>query len=405
MRTPLGLPARIRTDSTNAFAHHTQSVRVPAIVDEVRQHNPDYAAPILERLEQLADGMRRDAPLPRLDPGGPASEGWVQALAERQGQTWLGTDWFFAETYAYRLVCDAVGFWQSARDPFRPIKRAEYASREHAAALAAAAALDGAPADLLERLLGASLFGNRIDLSFAASRAHGTSIGGDDLLDDDRPAAARLLLEGTGPVHVVLDNAGTELSVDLVAVARFLEQRLSPVVLHLKLHPCFVSDATEADVRWFLTGEDAAARAVWEGSTDAARRCRATLNTALADGRLRLAPHPFWNSSGSLWDAAEPLERDLSGARLVILKGDANYRRALGDALWPADTPPREATAYFPAPLLLLRTLKSDPIVGLAPGQAQALDQVDPRWRVNGRRGVATLGGKLPLATRSGASP
>jgi hypothetical protein len=32
--------------------------------------------------------------------------------------------------------------------------------------------------------------------------------------------------------------------------------------------------------------------------------------------------------------------------------------------------------------------MKSDPVVGLQPGQADALDQEDPEWRVNGKRGM-----------------
>ena len=43
---------------------------------------------------------------------------------------------------------------------------------------------------------------------------------------------------------------------------------------------------------------------------------------------------------------------------------------------------------YFPAPLLALRSLKSDPIVGLRPDQAETLDGLDPKWRSNGKRGV-----------------
>ncbi len=75
-------------------------------------------------------------------------------------------------------------------------------------------------------------------------------------------------------------------------------------------------------------------------------------------------------------------------AALVIIKGDANYRRMVGDALWPADTPFTDVTSYFPAPLLALRTLKSDPVVGLPAGMDEKLNGLDARWRVNGRRGV-----------------
>jgi uncharacterized protein with ATP-grasp and redox domains len=273
-----------------------------------------------------------------------------------------------------------------------PIKRAEYASDGHRLALDAAADISGRPRERLVALLGAAVFGNRMDLSFAASRERGTLAAQGDLLIDERASAADLLLDGHGPVHFLIDNAGTELSVDMVLASRLLMLG-APVVLHLKAHPCFVSDAIADDVRWFVIGEDDAAQRLWHAAGAEAQLCRAELASALTAGRLTLAPHGFWNSPGWLWEAPAELERELAGARLVISKGDAHYRRAVGDALWPADTRTRAVTAYFPAPLLALRTLKSDPIVGLSAAEAATLDVADPSWRVNGRRAVAALGG------------
>jgi hypothetical protein len=44
--------------------------------------------------------------------------------------------------------------------------------------------------------------------------------------------------------------------------------------------------------------------------------------------------------------------------------------------------------ADFPAPLVTLRTLKAEVVVGLPPGMAERLQAEDARWLVNGRRGV-----------------
>jgi hypothetical protein len=76
-----------------------------------------------------------------------------------------------------------------------------------------------------------------------------------------------------------------------------------------------------------------------------------------------------------------------------VLKGDANYRRAVNDALWDPETPFGHVLQYFPAPLLALRTLKSDAVAGLPKGRARELDAQDATWRVNGKRGVASFGG------------
>jgi hypothetical protein len=112
------------------------------------------------------------------------------------------------------------------------------------------------------------------------------------------------------------------------------------------------------------------------------------LKSAIHDGRLQLLPGLFWNSSRLLWELPDNLYDLFQTARLVMIKGDANYRRMVGDALWEPSTPFKDVVSYFPAPLLALRTLKSDPIVGLPQGVAEKLDTMDERWRLNGKRGV-----------------
>jgi hypothetical protein len=387
MPAPPHYPGRIRTDETNAFAHHTVRVRVPAILRGVLERNPSYDAGVVAAVGELAEALERDAPLPPLSGSAPGAAEVRQALARRHGESWLHTDWFFAETYAYRQLVERAGFWETGVDPFLPYKLEEYASTTHRTAFEQALAGSAASDTRLCELFAAGVFGNRIDLSFAASRERGLDAAHDDLLVDEREHAVRLCFDGTGPLHVIADNAGTELTLDLVLLDFVITTLSVPVVLHLKEHPTFVSDATPADVRRFLAAP--------ERHSAAAQACLLRLAAALADGRLRLAAHPCWNGPESLWDLPAELASELGTARLVVLKGDANYRRAVGDAVWPADASFAEATGYFPAPLLALRTLKSDPILGLEPGRAELLDRSDPTWRVNGKRGVASLGGKL----------
>ena len=107
--------------------------------------------------------------------------------------------------------------------------------------------------------------------------------------------------------------------------------------------------------------------------------------------RLRLPDRsPYWNSSAAFCGTCRrPCAASLTGLRLVIIKGDANYRRAVGDCLWPAHTPFNHVLDYLDAPVLCLRTLKSDPVVGLPSADTAAkLDRIDPDWRVNGKRGL-----------------
>ena len=120
MRAPVDLPPAIRTDRENSFAHHTMSVRVPAIVESVLAHDPQIQPERARAITRLASDMRENAELPPPDPALPDACTWQTALAERGTSRWLESDWFFAENYAYRTLCEKLSYWQSHRDPFLP---------------------------------------------------------------------------------------------------------------------------------------------------------------------------------------------------------------------------------------------------------------------------------------------
>ena len=82
------------------------------------------------------------------------------------------------------------------------------------------------------------------------------------------------------------------------------------------------------------------------------------------------------------------MRAEIAASDFVIVKGDANYRRLLGDAHWPPTSDFRCVTAYFPAPFVTLRTLKSELIVGLLPGEAERLTEQDSERLTNGQRAV-----------------
>ncbi len=82
------------------------------------------------------------------------------------------------------------------------------------------------------------------------------------------------------------------------------------------------------------------------------------------------------------------LAEELAGSDLLIFKGDANYRRLLGDRHWPFDTPLAEILGFLPSPALLLRTLKSEVAAGLTPDLRKRAQQQDDRWMVNGNWGL-----------------
>src|SRR5258708_6753498 len=207
--TPFVRPVPIRTDASNRFAHFSMSVRVPKILEEVVERNPDYPREIQQATRALADSIRRSESLPPLGFPAPDEDEW----SDIGPRTWLATNWFFAECFVYRCLVAAVRYWETGRDPFAPTKRAELAGPGLWTALDAALdRANEAPHDRVAALLGLALWGNRVDLSYAVGTAFGAHGQSEDLLVDDRVFVADKLLAKGGDVHIVADNTGSELS-------------------------------------------------------------------------------------------------------------------------------------------------------------------------------------------------
>ena len=74
---------------------------------------------------------------------------------------------------------------------------------------------------------------------------------------------------------------------------------------------------------------------------------------------------------------------------MVFVKGDANYRRLVGDFYWQHDTEVQSIVGgYFPAPVVALRVLKSELAVGVPSAVEEKVKVIDSKWMVNGKWGV-----------------
>lgn len=379
MRQPaLPLPPPLRGADPDSFARDTVLRRLPAIAGRVLTENRlDHQA------ARAVAGLAAEIPFtplrPLADDAAPDLALWRSYLAPYAGQDWLAVPWFLAETYFYRRILEAIGYFRPrsgayGRDPYARQKRL---GLEHTSL----AGLSDEPLPLDAALRGA-LWGNQADLSLWPADA-GDGPGDATLLADDGPAVlAHLdaLIARSATVDVVLDNAGAELVHDLLLADALLARGLR-VRLHPKAHPTFVSDATAGDARdtvaWLAERPGPVARA--------AER----LIAALATSRLTLHDDWFWTSPLAGWEMPEILFDSLATSGLLISKGDANYRRWLGDRHWPADTPLEAVLGYAPAPLLLLRTCKSEVAIGLDQARVAAARARDPQWMINGRWGLA----------------
>ncbi|MFD5715359.1 damage-control phosphatase ARMT1 family protein [Streptomyces pharetrae] len=375
----------LRADRPGSFPHGVLAERHPAIIRQVQEsipYDPERRRALDALLANCTEGVVE--PLPADAPDLGRWRDW--GLADHVGRPWFDLPWLWSESYFYRQLLQATGYfapgpWQGI-DPFRPAKLAELDAPQTDEELAALDALGDRPADERSRaLLHGSLWGNRADLSFRLS-AEGadTRAAAPGLVADDSETLWSLLPPSVagGTLCLVADNAGRELVPDLLLIADLLDRgRIARAVLHLKPHPYYVSDATTADVL------DALRRLTAAPGTAAAYGRR--LWSAMTDGRLTLRAHPF--SGGPLPYAEMPddLRAEFAAATLTVVKGDLNYRRLVGDRRWPPTTPFADLTAYFPGPVAALRTLKSEVICGLDAGTEAALTAAEgERWRTAG---------------------
>jgi uncharacterized protein with ATP-grasp and redox domains len=379
-----GLPAPLRASEAGTFTEESVMRRLPSIARRTLAENDldeDHARLVEQLVAEIHDGVIAEIDEPLL----PDAADWKEYVSPYLGMTWTNVPWFFAETYFYRRLLAATGYSRPGPrqgiDPF---------SRQKATGLDGAVPLGvrlGQVVDDLPILLAASLWANRVDLSLwpageQAAAARTAEILGlnrsGKLLVDDTARAAELFAAGIRNVHLVLDNAGAELVADLMLTAHILS-RGGRVTVHIKPHPTFVSDVTEPDL------EATVARLAEEPapSSDIA----GLLIRSRADGSLVTTTHPFWVSPLPFWMLPSDLVDYLAAADLVIVKGDANYRRLLGDLHWDPVTPFEEIVRPL-QPVLAVRAAKSLVAAGVDPQVAGHAAATDPQWLTDGEWGM-----------------
>jgi uncharacterized protein with ATP-grasp and redox domains len=390
------LPPPLMTSELGSFARRTIVERKPQIIQRVIEDN-DYPPGIVQALvtfkREIASHLLRQ-PMQPLAEQAPDVAFWSRELVAYQGKTWLEVPWYFAETYFYRRLLESVRYFQpgpwKGHDPFEKQKQTQEKMAVERL-VESWGQLAGAESDVaFEALLHSCLWGNRADLSnfTVAIQARGglaTREERHNILIDHTDEVQQLLVSGLERVDFINDNVGLDVLFDL-ALADFLlvQGWVRQVVFHLKNCPFFVSDAMPKDVGAMI--------AMLQAAPDAAmRELGVRLKEHVEAGRLVLKADAFWTSCLMFRHLPPPLRESLESSRLVILKGDVNYRRLLDDRHWPHTKRLEEITDYFPSPFLVLRTLKGETMVGLEPGQAEALAAEDPTWLINGKRGIVQL--------------
>lgn len=366
--------------------------RKPQILSQVLEDN-GYPPAVVGRLERFRDEIASEPMQPLSKPASDLAF-WNRELARFKGRTWLEVPWYWAEAFFYRRLLEAVEYYQPGswrgHDPFGQKKEGQIQVAVARLSGEWDALAQAKPEVAFQALLHSCLWGNRADLSNESVRlaVQGGLSARDErhnvLIDHTEEAYGRIAA-GLGRVDFISDNVGLDVLYDLALADLLLDQGwVGQVRFHLKADPFFVSDAMPQDVRATLVRLGAS-------SHDGVRGLTQRLLSFLNAGSLGLHADPFWTTYLTFHQFPAALCKELSGSGLVILKGDVNYRRLLDDRHWPHTTRLEDVTASFPAPFLVLRTLKGEIQVGLAPGQAEALSAEDPDWLINGKRGLIHL--------------
>ena len=323
---------------------------------------------------------------------------------------WQDMPWLDAEFYFYRRILNAIGYFDQksanfGKDPFKKdkLKGLEQSLLPAIGLAKKLKAFDCESEQDLRSMIFVSLWGNRADLSiwkaddkkkYESNEEHDK----DALLCDDTKEVCKYLASGklkSKSISLVVDNAGFELVCDL-ALADALTKVCKKVILRVKAHPTFVSDATFEDVLEHI--EYLATPKMNENEkekdVEIRKKMASRWKSHLVSGRWEISPDYAWCQPQPFWDLPEharaSLSSDLSDTGLTIIKGDANYRRLLGDRLFDHSKDSfQDVVAYFPSPILALRSLKSELGCGMSLEKCEKARKSREDWMTCGVYGVA----------------
>ena len=156
----------------------------------------------------------------------------------------------------------------------------------------------------------------------------------------------------------------------------------SKIKFHVKHLPWYVSDTTKGDIKWLLDRMDK------EGLSNLSDRWKKYLE----DGTWCILDENYWTlpfDFNVMKVEDKELYNSLCESKLVIFKGDLNYRKLLSDINWdPCESFQTVLRDFKPTSVLSLRTVKADLICGLPVGKYEEITQKNKMWMRTGEYAV-----------------
>ncbi|PWN26193.1 DUF89-domain-containing protein [Jaminaea rosea] len=426
-----------------SFANATMGQRLPTILgkaidDTIRTLNEEYdetrivdLTKCIERMQELMKDLQTNQNLRVIKDDGEGDVAmWNKEIAKFfRGKNFMNATWLFAEAYKYRRLHECFSISQHWKDydvffrqkcdtfsrsstavfelstrfaePFEYAKQASDADKLKAAKL------------VFHELTQVCLWGNATDLSLLINMTEDDiknlqSTGGEHLAETEKNILGNDLdkiwetkvskLKG-GRIDFVLDNAGFELYCDCVYADWLIQSGIANEIhFHGKRFAWFVSDVTRKDWSWLLNSMMYGSLFPNASDSELAslRQMAARWKKYEQEGKWVYEQHPFWCTGYAYWSLpseAPDLFIHLAESDLVIFKGDLNARRLCYDCQTPASIPFETAigpmsSADGAPPVVSLRTVKSDVVVGVDQERADKLDKEEPGWRISGKYAV-----------------
>lgn len=427
METPLN--EYLTATYKRSFAYHTVRNRLPVTVTQVIDHlsrskdtlTNTYGAAVREEIKQIAgylsklkNEMQTNKPLIHFTANDEDQMLWNEFLQKTEATKgrpllWFADVWLHIECYLYRRIREAFALTQLLHDydPFRNQKEDAFSGSLPAISVVGKYLLQlTESSDFVDaqktvlQFLKLSLWGNRCDLSIS---------GGKDIFQVDNPLEMISQLDDlilandtekvwkvlSSPssvstiVDIIFDNSGYELFTDLCLAHILMKFKLATHIrFHAKRIPWFISDVMKHDFNWLL--EEMAKNSTIPCLPDLASQWKGYLNS----GCWSLHVDSFWTlpySYDEMRQVNAKLYSTFQESKLLIFKGDLNYRKLVGDVNWPHSEKFSVALRGFePAPVVTLRTIKADTVVGLAQGQAEEVAKIDADWMTIGKYAVVS---------------
>lgn len=194
--------------------------------------------------------------------------------------------------------------------------------------------------------------------------------------------------DGTGRVDLVPGEPGPSLVGDLLLAHALLTLRCcDSVVMHCPSFPLGLRGSTALDVAGHIAHlADPRKSDLW-----AVHHLGEALRMHVERGSLRFVEDSFWGMAHVPLDelpSDSALAASFAGSKIVVIKGDHNYRRLLSERDWPLGAQVEEAMRFSavkpPARVHALRVIKSRICCGLSPSAQQRAMDSDATWLESG---------------------